>query len=107
MQTIFDEKENKHYCVTPACSNNSKFKGNIVRHMKNCAQQQLWKDQKADNKVCQYCGKTLAQKANRDCHVRNQHEDGTFDQTDANEAIDQTVVPLTLVPEFEPEFEST
>ena len=39
MQTIFDEKENKHYCVTPACSNNSKFKGNIVRHMKNCAQQ--------------------------------------------------------------------
>ena len=60
------------------------------------------KEQKADNKVCQYCGKTLVQKSNRDCHVRNQHEDGTFKNTDANEAIYQSVVPLTFVPEFEP-----
>ena len=37
---------------------------------------------------------------NRDRHVRNQHEDGTFDNTDANETVDESVVPLTFVPEL-------
>ena len=52
--------------------------------MKNCAQLQLQKEQKADNNVCQYCGKTFMQKSNMDCHVR-QHEDGIFDHTETNE----------------------
>ena len=38
-QSLFDEKEKKDYCVTPACSTNSKFKGNVVRYMKNCPHQ--------------------------------------------------------------------
>ena len=37
---------------------------------------------------------------NRDHHVRNQHEDGTFDNTDANETVDESFVPLTFVPEL-------
>ena len=101
-QPLFDEKEKKYHCVTRGCSKNSKFKDNIVRHMKDCVQKQLRKEQKAGIKVCQYCGKTFVQKSNRDHHVRNQHEDGTFDHTNANETVDEGVVPLTFVPEFEP-----
>ena len=70
-QLFLDEKENIYHCATPGCSMNSKFKGNIVRHMKDSAQQQLRNEQKADNIVCHYCGKTFVQKSNRDCHVRN------------------------------------
>ena len=67
--------------------------------MKNCAQLQLQKEQKTDNNVCQYCGKTFMQKSNRDCHVR-QHEDAIFDHTETNEW--REFVPLLFVTEFEP-----
>ena len=40
-QHFSDEKEKKYDCVTTGCSRNSKFKDNIVRHLKDCAQQQL------------------------------------------------------------------
>ena len=69
--------------------------------MKDCVQQQFRKERKSDNKVCQYCGKSFLKKLNRDRHNRNQHGDGTFDLTDANETVDESVIPLTFVPEFE------
>ena len=60
------------------------------------------KEQKADNKVCPYCGKVFVQKSIRDRHVQNQHEDRDFNHTFADETIDDgTVVPLTLVFEFD------
>ena len=35
IQHLFDEVKSK-YCATPGCSTKSKFKGNVVRHMKDC-----------------------------------------------------------------------
>ena len=70
--------------------------------MKDCAKQKMRKEQKADNKVCPYCGKVFVQKSYRDCHVKNQHEDSDFSHTFADEIFDDgTVVPVTFVPEFD------
>ena len=70
--------------------------------MKACAKQKMRKEQKADNKVCPYCGKVFVQKSNRDRHVKNQHEDSDFNHTFADETFDDgTVVPLTFIPEFD------
>ena len=59
-------------------------------------------EQKVDNKLYPYCGKIFVQKSNRDCRVKNQHEDSDFNHTFADETFDDgTVVPLTFVPEFD------
>ena len=74
--------------------------------MEGSAQQKLRKEQKADIIICQYCGKRFKRKSNRDHHVKSQHEDGTVDdRADADEIVDDSVVPLTFVPEFEPDFQ--
>ena len=60
------------------------------------------KEQKADNKVCPYCGKVFVQKSNRDRHLNNEQEDSDFNHTFADETFDDgTVVPLTFVPDFD------
>ena len=58
----------------------SKFKGNI-HHMKNCVWQLKQKEEKGENKKCRFCGKTFAQKSNRDCHVNSQHVGEVSDDT--------------------------
>ena len=101
-EPLFGDTAKKYKCATLGCATTSKFKGNIVRHMKDCAKQKMRKEQKADNKVCPYCGKVFVQKSNRDRHVKNQHEHSDFNHTFADETIDDgTVVPLTLVFEFD------
>ena len=83
----------------------SRFKGNINCHVKDCVQQKLQKEQKADNEICQCYGKRFKQKLNKDHHVKSQHEDDTVNvHTDAGKIVDDSVVPLTFVPEFEPDF---
>ena len=72
-ELLFNENEKKYYCPTPGCSTESSFKGNVVRHMKDCVQQKIQKEKKTYNKKCQFCGKTFAQKPNRDHQVRNRH----------------------------------
>ena len=34
---LFDDTAKEYNCATPRCATASKFKGNIVRHMKYCA----------------------------------------------------------------------
>ena len=37
--TLFIKNEKKYYCPTLRCSTESKFKLNVLRHMKDCVQQ--------------------------------------------------------------------
>ena len=46
--------------------------------MKDYAKQKMRKEQKADYKVCPYCGKVFVQKSNRDRHVKNQQSKKRF-----------------------------
>ena len=102
---LFDVVEKKYHCATTGYSTKSRFKGNIVRHIKDSSQQKLRKGQTDDNKICHYCGKRFKQKSNRNRHVKSQHEDGTVDNhTDADEIVDDCVIPLTFVPGFEHDF---
>ena len=50
-EPLFDNTAKKYKCATPGCPTTSKFKGNIVRDMKDCAKQKMGKGKKADNKV--------------------------------------------------------
>ena len=74
-QPLYNHIEKKYTCALPGCSVKSNFKGNITRHMKDCAEQMLRKKKKDGNKVCEFCRKTFGQIYNRDRHVKTQHED--------------------------------
>ena len=60
-QPLYNHIEKKYTCALPGCSVKSNFKGNITRHMKDCAEQMLRKKKKDGNKVCEFCGKTFGQ----------------------------------------------
>ena len=102
-QPLYNHIEKKYTCALPGCSVKSNFKGNITRHMKDCAEQMLRKKKKDGNKVCEFCGKTFGQKYNRDRHVKTQHEDKTFsnivDESDNDAAIPTFVPQVDLQPE--------
>ena len=102
-QPLYNHIEKKYTCALPGCSVKSNFKGNITRHMKDCAEQMLRKKKKDGNKVCELCGKTFGQKYNRDRHVKTQHEDKTFsnivDESDNDAAIPTFVPQVDLQPE--------
>ena len=38
-EPLFEDAAKKYKCATPGCPTTSEFKGNIVRHMKDCAKQ--------------------------------------------------------------------
>ena len=46
-EPLFDDTAKKYKCATSGHPTTSKFKGNIVRHMKDCAKQKLRKEQKS------------------------------------------------------------
>ena len=97
-EPLFDDTAKEYKCATPGCTATSEFKGNIARHMKDCAKQTTRKEQKTDNKICPYFGKVFVQKSNRYRHMKNQHE--VINHTFADKTFgDGTVVPLTFVPE--------
>lgn len=61
--------------------------------MKDCARKKLWKEQKAGNKICQYCGKRFKLTSNRNRHFKSQYEDDTVDDhIDADKIVDDCVV---------------
>ena len=98
-QPLYNHIEKKSTCALPGCSVKSNFKGNITRHMKDCAEQMLRKKKNDGNKVCEFCGKTSGQKY-RDRHVKTQNEDKTFsnivDESDNGAAIPTFVSQVDL-----------
>ena len=53
-EPFFDDTAKKCRSAIPGYPTTFRFKGNIVRHMKDCAKQKMIKEQKADNKVYPY-----------------------------------------------------
>ena len=45
-EPLFEDAAKKYKCATPGCPTTSEFKGNIVRHMKDCAKQKLERNKK-------------------------------------------------------------
>lgn len=83
-------------CPNDECSTSSKYKANIVKHLKSC--ERLMKKRKGDNKKCPFCGKVFAQKSNRDRHVQNTHNEMVDNESDHSDTGDSEVSEINEIP---------
>lgn len=96
VEPLFDFSRNNYKCPSSGCLTESKYKGNMTRHMKDCSEQTTRKIKSANNRVCPYCRMEFVQKSNRDRHVNNQHPDRI---TECKREVDIIDYPI-CVPEF-------
>lgn len=82
--------ENIYHCPTEGCTVTSKYKANIMKHLKGCVEM---KQKRENNKTCPHCQKVFAQKSNRDRHVKTVHNDGIMEQSSTIEVAENTVLP--------------
>ena len=61
--------DNLYSCPANGCDFESKYKHNIVKHLKMCVELKNKRNTVANNKVCPVFSKVFAQKSNRDRHV--------------------------------------
>ena len=69
----FDEETEMFTCPINGCTTSSKYKHNIVKHLKSCYDVNKYKKSAAQDKTCNICGKELARKSNRDWHFKQFH----------------------------------
>ena len=79
----FIVKEN--YCQTPGCATTSKYKHNIVKHLKSCYSVNKNRGKGADNKICKACGEEFSKMSNRNIlfqqfHAENNHGSAAQDE---------------------------
>ena len=60
-------------CPTAASGTTSKYKNNIVKHLKSCFAINRQHNSVADNKICPACKKEFIKKSNRDRHLKQFH----------------------------------
>ena len=65
----FNETSKLYNCPTDGCIVESKYKHNVLKHLKLCDQLRKKKKIVTMNKVGPICSKVFAQKSNRDRHV--------------------------------------
>ena len=72
-------------CPTINCTTTSKYKHNIIKHLKSCYIVNKNKKAVGDNRICSICNKVFAKKSNRDRHITDFHSvppmcDNGFDE---------------------------
>ena len=72
-----DPSTNLYSCPRIDCKTTSKYKQNILKHLKSCSQVNLNKATAKENRTCGIC-KTFAKKSNRDRHIQSVHHDDIF-----------------------------
>ena len=93
-------------CPANGCDVESKYKYNIVKHLKICVELKKRRNTVANSKVCPVCSKAFAQKSNRDRNVKNFYQDSENDividnQRDENmqnETIPSMALAINIVP---------
>lgn len=78
--------ENLYHCPTNGCTIKSKYKANIVKHLKVCVESEKKREK---NKTCTICGKVFVQKSNRDRHIQNTHR-SLQDDVEEEDVIEDT-----------------
>ena len=76
--------DNLYRCPANGCDIESKYKHNIVKHLKMCVE--LKKERNTNNKVCPNT------KSNRDKHVKNFHQDSEDDIVIDNQRGEDTQI---------------
>ena len=70
----FDESKKLYMCPTDDCKTSSKFKHNIIRHLKLCYRVNNDRKLNEENKICNICNKLFPKKSNRDRHMNTVHK---------------------------------
>ena len=60
-------------CPTAGSGTTSKYKNNIVKHLKSCFAINRQHNSVADNNICPACKKEFIKKSNRDRHLKQFH----------------------------------
>ena len=100
----FNEETSLFICPTAGCSTTSKYKSNIVKHLKSCYAVNRQRNSVAQKKICTVCGKEFAKKSNRDRHFKQFHSEN--DNDNATEAIVVDELP-TMATIFSPDEQIT
>ena len=69
----FDQTSKLYVCPTEDCNIQSKYKSNVLKHLKSCDLIRKKRKSIANNKICPFCSKVFTQKSNRDRHVEAVH----------------------------------
>ena len=69
----FNKELSLFICPTAGCSTTSKYKNNIVKHLKSCFAVNRQRNSVADNKICPVCKKEFIKNSNRDRYLKQFH----------------------------------
>ena len=97
------------HCPTNGGVTKSKYKHNIVKHLKMCTDLKMKRNTVANNKVCPVCSRVFAQKSNRNRHVNIVHRqnladdiahdefDNQHDEQEQNQTMPSVVTSIEMV----------
>ena len=71
---LFDESSKLYACPTEDCNVQSKYKANVLKHLKSCDAIRKKRKSITSNKICPFCSRVFGQKSNRDRHVKAVHQ---------------------------------
>ena len=94
----FDKESKLYLCSSTGCETASKYRRNIVKHLKSCKVVNKRRKSTANNKICQVCGKEFAKKSKRNRHFNLFHvENNSVEIDDADKSdLLPTMVPVML-----------
>ena len=84
-------------CPTTDCVTTSKYKYNIIKHLKSCRKVNKNKKGANENKICSFCSKVFTKKYNRDRHVKNFRAHENCDNEDES-SENKLYVPTSEIP---------
>ena len=93
-----DEKNELFKCPATDCATTSKYKYNIIKHLKICHKINKNKKGANENKICNFCSKVFTKKSNRDWHVKNFHTHENCDNEDESSENNLYVPTLAEIP---------
>ena len=69
----YNEQTKSCSCPTTNCTATSRYKHNIIKHLKSCYIVNKNKKAASEDKICSICSKSFLKKSNRDRHINTVH----------------------------------
>ena len=102
-----DGKSGLFKCPTTDCATTSKYKYNIIKHLKSFRKFNKNKKGANENKICSFCSKVFTKISNRDRHVKNFHTHENCDNEDESSENNLYVPTMAEIPRTQYKTEAT